>query len=241
MTSKFNGFPRGNGKTTALPSVFFSELLPQIDDLAELKLTLFCFRALYQKEGRFRYLRRRDFLNDEALLLSMASCAPDSTAKETLDAALENACERGTVLCAAVKVNGGEEFLYFMNTHIGRMAMEQIETGSWLPDDLDNPTEILPERPTIYQLYEDNIGPLTPMIADSLKDAERDYPVHWLEDAVRIAVEANARSWRYILKVLERWRMEGRSREESERSSQTAGTDDGSRYITGQYADFIDH
>jgi DNA replication protein len=236
MTSKFNGFPRSNGKTTALPSVFFSELLPQIDDLAELKLTLFCFRALYQKEGRFRYLRRRDFLNDEELLLSMATCAPDSTPKETLDAALESACERGTVLCAAVKVNGSEEFLYFMNTPIGRAAVDQIQLGEWQPADLENPTEILPERPNIFQLYEENIGPLTPLIADALKEAQRDYPSHWIDDAIRLAVESNARSWRYILKVLEGWRKEGKSREKFERSSQKS---DGSRYLTGKYSEYI--
>jgi len=128
--------------------------------------------------------------------------------------------------------------LYFFNTPLGRVAVEQIEAGAWRPADGDEPVEILPERPNIFRLYEDNVGPLTPMIADALKDAQQEYPAHWLEEAMRVAVESNARSWRYILAVLERWRAEGRSREATEKSVQPA---DGRRYVSGQYADYIEH
>jgi len=37
-----------------------------------------------------------------------------------------------------------------------------------------------PERPNIFKLYEENIGPLTPLIADALKDAEKTYPPEWV-------------------------------------------------------------
>ena len=59
-------------------------------------------------------------------------------------------------------------------------------------------------------LYEQNIGMLTPMIADELRDAERHYPAEWIADAFREAVELNKRSWRYVVRILERWRVEGR-------------------------------
>ncbi len=237
MTDKFDGFPKHNGKPTPLPAAFFSDLLPLIDDLAELKVTLFLFWALFQKEGRYRYLRRRDFASDGALMRGLTAAAPDVSPDETLDAALEGACERGTILCAEVKTPHGVDLLYFVNTVIGRAAIEQLEAGAWKPGDAANPVEILPQRPNVYQLYEDNIGPLTPMIAEALKDAERDYPALWIEEAVRVAVEGNARNWRYILAVLERWRTEGRSREAAEKPVQP----DGRRYISGKYADFIEH
>jgi DnaD/phage-associated family protein len=97
--------------------------------------------------------------------------------------------------------------------------------------------EILPERPNIYTLYEDNIGLLTPMIADALKDAEKEYPAHWLEEAVHEAVAHNKRSWRYIQAILKRWETEGKNREITGQPDQP----DGRRYITGKYADFLEH
>jgi hypothetical protein len=44
--NKFVGFPEGKVSVTPLPDLFFSELLTQIDDLAELKLTLHVFWRL---------------------------------------------------------------------------------------------------------------------------------------------------------------------------------------------------
>jgi DnaD/phage-associated family protein len=236
MTRKFAGFPKHNGKPVPLPAAFFSELLPLIDDLAELKVTLFCFWALYQKEGRFRYLRRRDFANNTALMDGLRAADPATDPQIALDFALDKACERGTILCADVKLGSGADRLYFVNTVLGRMALDQIAAGEWRPGDAEHPLEILPQRPNVFQLYEDNIGPLTPMIADALKDAQGDYPSHWIEDAMRVAVENNARNWRYVMAVLERWRAEGRSGEITEKS-----TPDGRRYVSGTYADFIEH
>lgn len=231
---KFKGFPPGKVRMIDLPALFFSDLLPLIDDAAELKVTLFCFWALQQKEGRFRYLRRPDFQH-EALMQGLA--ALDSDADTVLEAALSRAVERGSLLYAEVKLQTGIERLYFLNTALARHAVELLRQGKWRPGDANNPVEIVPERPNIYQLYEANIGPLTPMIAEALKDAEREYPQHWLEEAVHVAVANNARKWSYIQAVLERWQSEGKARGITERHDEQ----DGQRYISGKYADFIDH
>ncbi len=230
---KFKGFPPGKVRQIEIPAPFFSELLPLIDDLAELKVTLFCLWALRQKEGKFRCLRRRDFLDSKALMHGLAAIQPDADTEAILDAALQRAVERESLLCAEVGLDSGTEQLYFGNTVQGRAAIRQIKAGQWKPGD---PVEILPERPNIYTLYEDNIGLLTPIIADSLKDAEQTYPAHWLEEAVQEAVANNKRSWRYVQAILKRWETEGRSREISGRHAEQ----DGRRYITGKYADIID-
>ena len=47
----FSGFPAGKVHFTPLPNLFFSQLLPAIDDLAELKVTLHIFWLLHQKKG----------------------------------------------------------------------------------------------------------------------------------------------------------------------------------------------
>jgi DnaD/phage-associated family protein len=234
---KFPGFPQKSGRTTPLPASFFSDLLPLVDDLAELKVTLFCFYALYQKEGRYRYLCRRDFAGDAALMAGLAACQPGTPADTVLDAALERACARQTLLWADVNLRGEPERLYFVNTALGRVAVEQIEAGEWQPGDMGDTVEILPPRPNVYELYESNIGPLTPMIADRLKDAETSYPSGWIEDAIRAAVENNARSWRYIEAVLRGREKEGKYGGAAQKHAQP----DGQRYITGKYGEFFDH
>ena len=87
---------------------------------------------------------------------------------------------------------------------------------------LAQPVEILDEAPNIFRLYEENIGPLTPMIADALREAEQEYPIQWLEDALRIAVENNARNWRYVEAILERWQDKGRDEQKDRRDTEKA-------------------
>jgi len=66
------------------------------------------------------------------------------------------------------------------------------------------------ERLSIFDLYEQNIGLLQPLLAEELLEAERTYPESWIRDAFRIAVQSNARRWRYIASILERWARDGK-------------------------------
>lgn len=210
MNGTFDGFPAGKPRTTALPALFFTDLLPLVDDLAELKVTLFAFYAVQQREGKYRYVRAADFAANAALMESLASLAPDALPYDTLTAALERACVRGSLLCADVPLAGEIDRIYFINAEPGRAAIRQIAAGKWRHGDHPHTVEIVPERPTLYQLYEENIGALTGIIADHLKDAERDYPTGWVDDAIKLAVEHEKRSWKYIQAILERWRKEGK-------------------------------
>jgi DNA replication protein len=235
---KFDGFPDDSKLSpTAFPAQFYSELLPMIDDLAELKLTIFCFWALHQREGSSRYLLREDFYDDDALVAGLLAIDPAATMDQMLTAALNRAMERGTLICAEVELDNGSETLYFMNSKKGRSAIAQIRAGEWQPGDENHPVEILPERPNIYRLYEANIGALTPIVADHLKDAEKDYPPEWIEEAIRGAVVNNKRSWRYIQAILKRRESEGK---QGELAGRPTGQN-GQQYVSGEFADFIEH
>jgi DNA replication protein len=205
----FSGFPDGKQRVTAVPNLFFSELLPIIDNLAELKVTLYAFWALTQKEGQVRYLRLADFLNDAAFLRALG---PNTQmAAEALLDGVERAVARGVFLHVNIESAEGKLDLYFLNTEKGRAAVEGITRGEWrpLPDEAE-PISLLVERPNVFVLYEQNIGALTPLIADELRDAEQTYPLRWIEDAIKLAVANNVRKWRYVLSILERWRQEGK-------------------------------
>ncbi|MCS6871446.1 MAG: DnaD domain protein [Anaerolineae bacterium] len=215
---RFSGFPKGERDTTLVPTRFFSDLLPYIDDLAELKLTLYCFWALQQRESAYRYLRLRDFLDDPTFMAGMGNDAAE--AERAVRAALARALTRETLLAAEVPTANGVETLYFMNTERGRRAIEALQRGDWQPESADYPIRLVPERPNIFTLYEENIGAITPMIAELLADAERTYPYDWIVEAIRAAVENNRRTWRYVDAILRRWATEGKPSARPARSAE---------------------
>ena len=102
------------------------------------------------------------------------------------------------------------------------LALERIrggEMGTVGAVVVDRPS--VEPRPNIFQLYEDNIGLLSPILADELRDAETTYPADWIEDAFRVAVAQNVRKWRYIQAILERWATEGKGDGTRKQDSET--------------------
>lgn len=234
----FEGFPEGSKlSATAFPATFFTELLPVIDDLAELKVVLFSFWALNQKEGEFRYLLREEYDN-ETLLEGLKIANPDGEPQATLENALALAVARRILLCTAVNLPSGEIEIFCINSHKGRFAINKVQDGQYKLGMNGRPIEILPERPAIFGLYEENIGLVESIILKQrLIEANIEYPASWIKEAFEIAVKANKRNWRYIEGILKRWESEGRGDEIAGRMDEQ----DGKRYITGKYANFIEH
>lgn len=230
----FAGFPEGKLRLTPVPNLFFSDLLPIIDNMDEMKVTLYAFWALTQKEGQVRYLRLADFLNDREFMKGMGP-TPTLGAEALMDG-IERAVARGTFLHVNVESADGQMDLYFLNTEKGRAAVEGITRGEWRPGPgSDEPVSLLVERPNVFVLYEQNIGALTPLIADELRDAEQTYPLGWIEEAIELAVENNVRKWRYVLAILERWRQEGKQDANDRRGTQK----DLQGQIPEQYRDIV--
>ncbi|HUV53030.1 MAG TPA: DnaD domain protein [Dehalococcoidia bacterium] len=65
------------------------------------------------------------------------------------------------------------------------------------------------ELADISQLYEENIGQITPIVAERLKDIAERYPPGWFGEALNEAVARGARNLKYIEAILERWKVEG--------------------------------
>ncbi|RMD52844.1 MAG: hypothetical protein D6835_01485, partial [Candidatus Thermofonsia bacterium] len=101
----FSGFPDGKMRFTSVPNLFFSDLMPIIDNLAEMKVTLYALWALHQKEGPVRYLRLTDFLNDTTFVKSLAPTL--ETAVDILMDGIERAVARGTFLHVKIESADG--------------------------------------------------------------------------------------------------------------------------------------
>ncbi len=205
----FKGFSENNLEPVRVPAGFFNELLPQISDINELRLLLYIFWHLEQQDSTIRYLRFVD-LSSDAILKDMLGD------EESLRTALSGLVSLNIILVA--DLDWMDEKYYFLNSPQGRAAIKAIGQGQWQNSEQQRkPIHLAEAQPNIFKLYEENIGAITPMMAEILKDDEINYPVSWIEEAIEIAVTRNARNWKYIQMILERWKNEGRGHEQNRR------------------------
>jgi DnaD/phage-associated family protein len=143
--------------------------------------------------------------------------------------AMRRAEEAGLFVSLSIEADGRTVELYFLNAPADRRGLEAVRAGA-----VDVGRVVQREPPpksrTIFTLYEAEIGTVTPAVADELTEAERLYPADWLEAAFREAAAQNARSWRYVSRILERWAAEGPDHAKTERDP---GGD--RRYLDGRY------
>lgn len=201
-TERFGGFPP-RADYSAVPTLLLTKVMAEIKDIAELKVTLYVVQSIYHKKGYPRFVTFSELASDPVLLdgLEDGVKAP----AESLRRAVDRAVERGTLL----RTTAGTQELLVVNDEAGRRALPRLagRTPQAAPPAA---AESIPNRPNIFTLYEQNIGLLTPMIAEELRDAEKEYPQPWIEDAFKEAVALNKRNWRYIARILENWATQGR-------------------------------
>jgi DnaD/phage-associated family protein len=214
-TERFQGFPN-SGLGTAVPNLFFSKVLPCIEAPEELVVSVYFFFAQGRKRRQPHFLTRRELEADATLQRSLAGLCVDREG-EALTRGLEMAVERGTIHRVLARSQGREEELYVVNNPANRRALRRLEEEGSLRLDEPLPPAQGSAAPNIFELYEQNVGGMTPLIADQLKEAEEEYPEEWIREAFREAVSLNKRSWRYIRRILETWEAEGPSYEEAGR------------------------
>jgi DnaD/phage-associated family protein len=160
-------------------------------------------------DGPYRALRESDF---DAKGLGLSA--------DEVHSGIEKAITRGTILNVQKEV----DVFYFLNSPRGRVAAQAFAQGQ-LPGSTGTSSTLF-ERPNIFRLYEENIGPLTPLIADALKDAEETYSAEWVAETIELAVKHNKRSWKYCEAILKRWKEEGRGKKQDRRDSEKVDRND---------------
>lgn len=215
----FNGFSSSE-TFIQVPDALF-RLLGEINDLNELKVTLYVLWRIEHMEGAFRQICRSEIIEDEDFMQGISP--------KGLDAGLAQAVRRGTLLL----VKNDQGGFYFLNSPRGRASAEAMQKGDWRASArVSSPPRVIPN---VFKLYEENIGPLTPMIADTLKDAEQTYSPEWLAEAIEVAVKQNARKWNYVDAILRRWKEEGRAEKQNRRDPEASRGGD----VTRKVEDFL--
>lgn len=232
--NEFKGFLDDARQMVPVPNQFFNELLAQIDNFVELKVTLFAL-GLISKSGDFgNSLLLQDFSEDCHLMQGLGM-SPQEAQASLLDG-LERAVQRGSLLrIIAADANSGQTY-YFLNSPRGRLAAQALKRGEALPSTAAAAINADKTKPNLFTLYEANIGPLTPMIADTLREAEKNYPAEWAEEAMKIAVQNNIRRWRYVEAILKSWKEEGRHG-----GDQQGAEKDYRRYLKGEFGKYGKH
>jgi len=225
--TRFSGFPEAKVAVVALPDLVFTDLVPQIDDLGELKVTLLVLRRLAQMQSDAApWITLAELQADPAIRAALG----DAVDAQLTDA-LARAVQRGVLLVAEWQLIGGPvEQRYLANSPRGRAALRAMQRG------VEPARTVKTTRPNIFALYEQTVGPLTAILSEDLIDAEKTYPAEWIEEAFHEAASRNKRNWKYIHAILERWRTEGK--DEVDRRDREA---DPRRYIEGKYSDLIQH
>ena len=199
---------------TQVPDSFI-KMMNEIQDVAELKVTLFAIWRIEHMEGNFRAMSKVDF-DEAALGLNL----------EEIRFGLGKAVERQTLLRAENEVG----VFFFLNSPRGRLSAEAFAKGQ-----MKASASYVPNKSNLFKLYEENIGALTPLLADMLKEAEREYPGVWFEEAFEIAVSRNVRNWKYIEAILRRWKENGKD----ERRDSQDSVKDAKRYTDGEFSEFF--
>lgn len=231
----FPGFPEAAGMVT-LPESVFTALVVHLKDPDELKVVLLVLWRLAKMRADAAPWVTADELRTDTVLRS-ALAGGDFEGR--LAAALSRAVDRGIFLRASWDTaDGAAEIRYFANSPRGRASVEAMRRG------VSPSRATVEERPNIFTLYEQNIGPLTALLSEELMEAEEIYPAEWIEEAFREAVRLNKRNWKYILAILENWQAEGRD-EITRGAGQRAGTRDrdadARRYIEDAYDRLVRH
>ncbi|HYJ13710.1 MAG TPA: DnaD domain protein [Thermomicrobiales bacterium] len=199
----------------SFPASFIRDIAPNIRSMEELQVSLAFFRTLEDAGGFAQPIPEKSLLRDRnlrgALRVEGSPRAPDTRIAKGLELALA----RGTLIRLVSSERRRQAVFYYLNTPENRSSIRLMETGELAPPRAlwpdDSPPQIVIDRPNAFRLYEQNIGPLTPLIADQISRAIEDYPDDWIEDALTEAVSYNRRSWRYVSRILENWQAAGRS------------------------------
>ena len=161
--------------------------------------------------GYFELLSQQEVASDVIELFILLDHLP-AAEDDRWQRALAELLEEGLLLAYPQSIEDPQEpVLLFPATPEGIRRFEALQAGDLTKAEIQaaNPLPD-PSKPNIFTLYEQNIGPLTPMVAEILKADAETYPESWLRDAIQEAVSRNIRNWKYVQAILKSWQEKGR-------------------------------
>ena len=214
---------QNNMDFTPVPRVFITDIVKQIKDADEISILLQAFNILYQKPNGSKFFKADDisFEDSERIRVSL---------------------DKGVGFGLFISMTNESDTIYILNNSNGKRLADDLKkngytTSELVIDDFSEPDI----KPTIYVLYENNIGRLTPIIVEELKMASEEYPESWINEAFKEAVSLNKRNWKYIKAILQNWQTEGKKDGRMGTTGQSNAQHDPKRFLTGKYGSISRH
>lgn len=202
-----------------VPRAFFTDILPGVSTIEEMHVTLAALRMFHDAGGFASPVAERTIVRDSDLRAALRREGSPRDPDKRIAQGLELALARGTLLRLITSSGRKQAIWYYVNTTENRSSVLMMERGQLAPPESvwigESAPKVELDRPNAFRLYEQNIGPLTPLVADQIGRALEDYPADWIEDAMEEAVSYNRRSWRYVSRILETWSVQGRGDHQS--------------------------
>ncbi|HSW57264.1 MAG TPA: DnaD domain protein [Dehalococcoidales bacterium] len=231
--NKFKGFP-SRMNFTPIPNLVFSNLAGEIADIAELKVLLHVFEALYPKKGSVRYISAVELSAHPSVRKDL-----NNISAELLGKYLDDLVNKNILLKMDVTGENNSFQIYFINNAENQAICERIKKSEINIEGI-RPENLAPAAAAaedIFTLFEENIGMITPLIAEELKEATKHYPEGWIKEAFKEAVSQNKRNWKYISRILERWATEGKK--DGTRRGHIKKDTDPDKYVRGKYGHMV--
>mgnify|MGYP001201473209 CR=1 FL=1 len=203
---------------TSVPDPILGVVLDHVEDICVLKTLIRIVGLYYKKQGYPRFLTVQDIGGDYTISNTLKKY--QRSTREDLVAILDEIVSIGVIVRVPVSIDEEPAYIYILNTKEGRRAVQLINDGAINFRDLDTIDSLIfaadgdkgtsVTSQNIFKLYEQNIGVITPIVSEELKDAETIYPDEWIAEAFRESALLNKRNWRYVEAILKRWKTEGK-------------------------------
>jgi len=205
----FAGFP-GIARGTAIPNLFFETVLPGITSSDALLAFLWVARIAQDQDNEAHCATQEDIWARSAARRSFETLG---TGRPGLAEGLSECVGNGSLL--SLRLDGAQEVeAFFVNNPRSRRVIARARAGQLVIRPgvvvVDPPAA---SPPGIFRLYEEQIGTITPMVAERLLEIADTYSPDWIADAFRESALRSVRNLRYVERILETWAQEGRANE----------------------------
>jgi DnaD/phage-associated family protein len=186
--------------------------LEEIDSLDELKVVLRTIHGLHRHRKVPASIGFDELFSDRTVAAMLNASGSDL--ENIVESAIESAVARGILL--VVEGDSGERRIC-LNTEPVRRALVRdgikLATKNSRTAETWADSQSADKKQDAVTFYEQNIAPVTSLVAENIHAALEQHPEDEVLLAIRKAAEANARSWNYIAAILRRWATEGRPEE----------------------------
>jgi DnaD/phage-associated family protein len=223
-----------------VPRSFFERHLVRIRDIAALKVLLSIYERVADFDVAEQYVAEEALFADRLLLDGLRWTATTRPPIGEIRRGIDLLVAHDAIVRICVEENNDSTFWLMPKEPENVSRLNSVIHGDapfpFRSSQAVAQPRVAIERPNVFRLYEQNIGMLTPLIADQLIEAIELYPERWIEDAIGEAVSLNRRNWRYIQRILQRWETEGRGDETDRRNQGASGFVQPEKYLRGKYS-----